>query len=194
MTLTEMLYGILFQPVSTLQYLSREKPLSRAMLVFVSVLLFNALINQAISLANIEELPFSLPANLLWIFGLMGVIFSVLLLFLMAGFFSLLSEVFFGRANASGLLVCLGFASVPGLLGPPLQYAAILIKLPAGVMLFPLISIAWVIILQVMALRESLELDTGKAILLYIFPLLLVFFLLAIIAASFISSFPFAEF
>ncbi|MDD2509511.1 MAG: hypothetical protein PHG94_00005, partial [Syntrophomonas sp.] len=67
------------------------------------------------------------------------------------------------------------------------------IKLPAGVVLFPLISIVWVMILQVMALRESLELDTGKAILLYIVPLLLVFFLLAIIAASFISSFPFAE-
>ena len=100
MTLTEMVYGILFQPVSTLQYLSREKPLSRAMLVFVSVLLFNTLVNQAISMANIEELPFSLPVNLLWLFGLMGIIFSILLLFLTAGFFSLLSEVFFGRANA----------------------------------------------------------------------------------------------
>ncbi len=193
MSLTEMIYGILFQPISTLQYLSREKPLSWALMVFVIVLLFNTLVNQAISFSHMEELAFSLPTNLPWIFSLSGVITAILFLFLAAGFFSLLSEIFFGRANASGLLTCLGFASLPGILGPPLHFAAVLTKMPLGTTLFPLLSIIWVMLLQIMSLRESLELDTGKAILLYILPTLIIFLLLAATIGALIFFFSIAE-
>ncbi|MEN6350548.1 MAG: Yip1 family protein [Syntrophomonas sp.] len=173
LSISEILYGILFEPVATLQYLSREKPVVQGLLVFLSVSLFNVLIGQGIAASDLNESLFHLSSKWLWAFGVIGTASSILVLLFMAGFFSLLSEIIFGQGNAKGLLACLSFASVPGILGAPLQYAALLIDLPGMQVIFPFLAFLWVVILQLLSLREALGLQKGQALLLFILPSLI---------------------
>lgn len=195
MTLIEVIYGILFQPASTFGYLSREKPLKQGLIIFLIVALFNVLISQGIEAWGINNAIYSLPANFIWFAGLIGIIASIIMLFFMAGFWSLISEIIYGQANAKGLLVSLSFAYLPGVLGPPLQYAAMLIGIKTAAMFLPFLTWLWVLVLQVMALREALSLRNSQAILLFAIPLLVVLamVMLTIIIAGTFFSLPFNQ-
>ncbi|HHV17087.1 MAG TPA: hypothetical protein GXX58_11070, partial [Gelria sp.] len=127
MSLIDIIYGIFFEPVPTLQYLAREKPLLPGLLVYLVVFVFNLIINRGLTTLDSEIAGFIPNANLMWVIAGLGVILSFFMLAITAGLFSLLSEIFYQRGNASGLLVCLSFAVIPGVLGPPLQYGATLL-------------------------------------------------------------------
>lgn len=178
MSLIDIIYGIFFDPVPTLQYLAREKPLLPGLLVYLVVFIFNIVINQGLTTLDSEIAGFIPDGNLIWVFAGMGIILSFFILALTAGLFSLLSEIFYQRGNASGLLVCLSFAVIPGVLGPPLQYGATLLGVSWLGVVLSLLAIIWVIVLQVLSLREALEIQTGQAILLFILPGLFIIFLL----------------
>lgn len=195
MTFTEVIYGILFQPSSTLQYLSREKPLKLGLMVYVTIALFNVLISQGIEAFQFKDGLANLPPNFIWLASGIGVIASIIMLFLMAGFLSLISEIIFGQANAKGLLVCLSFAYLPSVLGAPLQYAALLIGMKVAATALPLLTLFWVLVLQVIALREALNLRNSQAVLLFIFPLLILFALIiaTVIIAAGLFSVPFMQ-
>ncbi|MDD3898093.1 MAG: hypothetical protein PHE82_03935, partial [Syntrophomonadaceae bacterium] len=127
MSLIDTIYGIFFDPVPTLQYLAREKPLLPGLLVYLVVFVFNLIINRGLTTLDSEIAGFIPDGNFIWVFAGLGVILSFFILALTAGLLSLLSEIFYQRGNASGLLVCLSFAVIPGALGPPLQYGATLL-------------------------------------------------------------------
>jgi len=171
-TPTEIIYGIFFQPVSTLRYLKKGKPLLGGLLLFFCVILLNMIINRGLGILESQKMALAINADLFWIWVLLGPIFSLIILFIMAGLSSLLSEVVYGKANAVGLLVCLSFASVPGVLGPPLQYAAVLLGLSGLASFVALGVFVWVMVLQVLSLREALALQTGQAIFIYLLPLI----------------------
>lgn len=191
MTLTELLYGILFQPVPVLQYLSKEKPLGKGLFIFITVMIFNLIINRGINLLEPGQEMFTIPDNLFCLYGITGIFFSIFMLFIIAGLLSLLSEFIYHRGNGSGLFVSFCFAGVPGVLGPPLQYASLLLGVEyLGVILAVLILI-WVIILNVLSIREALELTTGEAVFLFILPLVFMLLIGAGIAFTVISMVPF---
>lgn len=177
MSLIDIIYGIFFDPVPTLQYLAREKPLLPGLLVYLVVFIFNIVINQGRTTLDSEIAGFIPDGNFIWAFAALGVILSFFILALTAGLLSLLSEIFYQRGNASGLLVCLSFAVIPGVLGPPLQYGATLLGVSWLGVILSLLAIIWVIVLQVLSLREALEIQTGQAILLFILPGLFIIFL-----------------
>ena len=177
MSLIDIIYGIFFEPVPTLQYLAREKPLLPGLLVYLVVFVFNLIINRGLTTLDSEIAGFIPNANLMWVIAGLGVILSFFMLAITAGLFSLLSEIFYQRGNASGLLVCLSFAVIPGVLGPPLQYGATLLGISWLGVICSLLAVIWVLVLQVLSLREALELQTGQAILLFILPGLFIVFL-----------------
>jgi hypothetical protein len=177
MSLIDIIYGIFFEPVPTLQYLAREKPLLPGLLVYLVVFVFNLIINRGLTTLDSEIASFIPNANLMWVIAGLGVVLSFFMLAITAGLFSLLSEIFYQRGNASGLLVCLSFAVIPGVLGPPLQYGATLLGISWLGVICSLLAVIWVLVLQVLSLREALELQTGQAILLFILPGLFIFFL-----------------
>lgn len=177
MSLIDIIYGIFFEPVPTLQYLAREKPLLPGLLVYLVVFVFNLIINRGLTTLDSEIASFIPNANLMWVIAGLGVILSFFMLAITAGLFSLLSEIFYQRGNASGLLVCLSFAVIPGVLGPPLQYGATLLGISWLGVICSLLAVIWVLVLQVLSLREALELQTGQAILLFILPGLFIVFL-----------------
>ncbi len=177
MSLIDIIYGIFFEPVPTLQYLAREKPLLPGLLVYLVVFVFNLIINRGLTTLDSEIASFIPNANLMWVIAGLGVVLSFFMLAITAGLFSLLSEIFYQRGNASGLLVCLSFAVIPGVLGPPLQYGATLLGISWLGVICSLLAVIWVLVLQVLSLREALELQTGQAILLFILPGLFIVFL-----------------
>ncbi|MGE5389969.1 MAG: YIP1 family protein [Deltaproteobacteria bacterium] len=168
MVWSEVLYGVLFEPRTTLRSLSIERPLAPAIITFMVVALFNLTVYRGIIFQQnytIEDI-----GQFLWLYQVMGALFSFLMLFVMAGLFSLLSELLFNKTNASGLLVCLGFASLPGILGPALYFSAFIIDAQwLGVLCSVLVGI-WMLVLQVLSLSEALEISTGQAVALFILP------------------------
>jgi len=190
MSLIDTIYGILFDPVPTLQYLAREKPLLPGLFIYLAVFIFNVIINRGLTALDSEIAGFIPDGNFIWVFAILGVILSFFILALTAGLLSLLSEIFYQRGNASGLLVCLCFAVIPGVLGPPLQYGATLLGISWLGVIFSLLAVIWMLVLQVLSLREALELQTGQAILLFIIPGLLFFFVLLGFAFIIIKTIP----
>lgn len=172
MTFTELIYGILFQPSSTLRYLGEEKPLGKAILVFIIVLLFNAIIGQETHIIDPTETAQLVPREMMWVFNFIIGIMSFVMLFLMAGLFSLLGDIIYSRENAKGLLACLAFATVPGVLGPPLQYLAFAAGMVWLGLVISLGIAMWLIVLQVISIREGLLVDTGQAVVIFIIPLI----------------------
>jgi len=190
MSLIDTIYGILFDPVPTLRYLAREKPLLPGLLIYMAVFIFNLIINRGLTTLDSEIAGFIPDGNFIWAFAILGVILSFFILALTAGLLSLLSEIFYQRGNASGLLVCLCFAVIPGALGPPLQYGATLLGISWLGVTFSLLAVIWMLVLQVLSLREALELQTGQAILLFIMPGLLFFLVLLGFAFIIIKTIP----
>jgi hypothetical protein len=171
LSFTETIYGILFEPTVTLRTLADKKPYGRALLIFLTVTLLSILFEQALNVHTDHELLAMVPANAFWMINLFGVVLSIFLLMVISGLLSLISEIIYGKFNAGGILVALCYASIPGILGPPLRYASSLAGIQwLGVVLAGL-SMIWVLVLQVIGVRESLRVTTGQAILIMLLPL-----------------------
>ncbi|MGI6433899.1 MAG: YIP1 family protein [Syntrophomonadaceae bacterium] len=193
MTILDVLYGLIFQPQGTMCELARTRPLRTGLLVFLGVCMVNYLFQGASGQIS----PSAFGSNLLplpfWLIGILGAITAVLMWFMSAGLFSLLGEVLYGYGNGKALLTCLSFAVFPGVLGPALHYAAVMINLKTVGVLLYLLSMLWVMVLQVLAVREALTLTTGQAILIYILPLATIiafFVLLLLVGGMVLSSLP----
>ena len=167
MTFTDIIYGIVFEPVNALKEISQEQPLFRGLITFTAVSLLGLLASQAMK-SNQESAL--VTGGIGWFIGSMGFLFSFINLFLMAGLFSLLSAIFFRKTNPISLLSCLCFSALPGVFGPTLGFAFVLTGHEGISMGIIFISYLWVTVLSVLSLREALELDTGQSILLFFIP------------------------
>ena len=99
MPITDMLYGVLFRPVATFGRLAEEKPLARAVGVWSLALVFTALVNAGIFRGQLgSALPFpaltQAASNLMWLYGLMYVLFSLALWFVISAVYTVLGNCF----------------------------------------------------------------------------------------------------
>jgi hypothetical protein len=178
LSFTESIYGIFFEPTATLRTLADKKPYGRALLIFIAVTLLNLVFQQALNVYTDNEILKMVPANAVWAFNLLGAALSVVLLLSISGLLSLISEIVYGKFNAGGVLVTLCYASIPGILGPPLHYASSLAGVQwLGAVLAGL-SMIWVLVLQVIGVRESLRVTTGQAILIMLLPVIVLVLLI----------------
>ncbi len=175
MTLIETIYGIVFQPVSTLKYLSASKPVALAISLFSFAVVWNMII--AMGLNKARGLTASLPEGYIVVYLFMGLLISLAALTALAAIYSLLGEVVFKQANGTGILTCLAFAFVPGVLGPPLHYALTLLNINLNI---SIMAFLWVMVLQIIGIREALLIQTSQALLLFVLPGLI--FILLILA------------
>lgn len=172
MSFTETIYGLLFEPVTTMHNLADHKPYGTALLVFIGVLLWSVVFEQALNVHADSQVHEMIPANAYWMFSLFGAALSLLLLMVGSGLLSLISELIYGKFNAGGILVVLCYASIPGILGPPLHYASSLAGIPWLGAILAGLAMLWVLVLQVIGVRESLRVTTGQTILIMLLPLL----------------------
>lgn len=178
MSFTDIIYGLIFSPSQTLRSISDNKPWAYGIVVFLVVMTFNMIVSRGIYAMEPVEEVLPIPSGFLWLGALVGIIFSLIMLFIMAGLYSLLGEIIYQSGNGSGLLASLSFASLPGIFGPPLQYVAILLGLSPLSMLISFGITVWLLVLQVIALREALQLSTSQATFLFIIPLLITIILI----------------
>lgn len=191
MSFTDLIYGIIFSPSKTLKMISDNKPWVQGLLVFLVVMIFNMIVNRGIYVLEKVEEVISIPSGFLWLGAFIGIIFSLIMLLVVAGLYSLLGELIYKSGNASGLLAGLSFASLPGIFGPPLQYVALLLGLnPLSALISFGITI-WLLILQVIAIREALKLSTNQAVFLFIIPLIVTIIIIGGIIAFALTLAPF---
>lgn len=172
MTWLDILYGLIFHPVETLRVLSERKPLIPSVFVFAAVYMTDFLLQGAGTLQNTVAGQV-VSGQQFWLLGLIGLVFAVMAWFLSAALFSLLAELLYGKSNGKGILASLGFAVFPGVLGPALYYAAGRLDIAWLGFILYVVSISWVLVLQIISVRESFSLGTGQAVLVYFLPVVL---------------------
>ncbi len=188
MDLTEALYGVLFSPVKSLKKISENKIWLSGILVFVIVMAFNIIISQGIAGIDSLDQVMPIPTNLIWLGKIIGILFSIIFLFITTGLYTLLGDIIYKSNNPTGMLASLSFASIPAIFAAPIQYVAILINLNIiSLIISPLIGI-WVLILQVLAIRESLRLSTSQAVVLYIIPIIASILIVGMVLAMITST------
>jgi len=184
LSVIDNVYGVLFEPVNTFRYLKDNKPYGQAILLLVLILSITTVFQTA-QLKNTAPLMPDKFSEGIILFAVMSAIMSLLSIFFLSGFVSLLSEMFWGKANAGGVLTTTCFASLPAVLAPPLAYAATITGVEWIGVIFSLLIAIWVFILQLLGIREALEVSTGQATLLIFMPLIILVFVLICIAVLF---------
>lgn len=187
MDLTDRIWGVLFKPVPALQRITAERPVAQGLLIYIAVVALTIIINQGIQRFQPIEEMLNIPASFLWLFFILGIIFSLLFLLASAGFLSLVSEIIYKRGNSLGLLTGFCFAILPGALGALVQYGSLLLRIEWLGVLFSVIALLWAMVLQIIAVKTALNLSNGQALLIYFIPPLIiaVIIIASILAAAF---------
>jgi len=174
MDLVDRIWGIFLKPAAALEHITAKKPVQEGLLLYTAVVTLTIIINQGIQMLEPIEEMLNIPASFLWLFLILGIIFSLLFLLATAGFLSLISEIVYKQGNSLGLLAGLCFAILPGALGALLQYGSLLLGIEWLGVLFSVITLIWVIVLQIMAVKTALGLSNGQALLIYFMPPLII--------------------
>jgi len=193
----DWLYGVITRPVGTLNEIAREKPAGWGFLIYLAVSLMSgaAVTFQQYRYGMFDEAmqQFAITiAPAVLIIG--GFFFTVVALFVFTLVLHLFGRLFGGSGGYWNIFSAYTFASFPSIIGVPVSLFAAFLGW-AGMLLNSLagfgISI-WVIVLQVIALRESHGLTTGMSILAYIISVVLLFIIpIVIIVAALIALFVF---
>ncbi len=174
----DWLYGVIARPVPTLNEIARERPAGWAFLVYAGVTFLTAAVSfyREQTFAIFDEamfefglrIPFPLiiAATVLW--GIVSIFISTVLLHLFA-------RLFGGQGGYWNLFSAYAFATFPMIIVVPTIFVTGFLGL-FGTIISGLVSFGlsvWVLILQVLAIRESHGISTGMSILAYILKLVI---------------------
>jgi hypothetical protein len=172
----EYLVGVINEPVHTLREVA-EKRLWKEGLLLILVI---ALIGGAVSVVSIKMNP-PAPASLATdptvahflsifyspsFFVIFMLVSSILSWLVVGAIYYGFSKLFKGQGSLPGMLASLGFAEVPSLVSAPLTALALLLG-PAWIAVSYVpgfVAWIWILVLDVLAIRESQHLDTGPAV------------------------------
>jgi len=182
--MADTIYGLFFQPAATFRQISEDKPLAKGLMLYILVSLLGVLFNQGVESSRDNSM---LAGGAGWALGALSIFFTLINLFVMTGVISLLADIIYKKSNPSGVLACFSFAALPGVLGGAVYYTFFLLGMEgAGAACLFAVSL-WIMVLWVLSLRESLDLDTGQSVLLLLVPPLAVFFLTAVLLLASLS-------
>ncbi len=180
--LFDWLFGVIASPSETLNEVARKRPVWWGLLIHlgISVLGSLAAIFDPEVVAVYEEMTRHFAFTITFLpLAIGGMLISVLILLVYVGVLHLFGRLFGGSGGYWNLFSAYTFANFPGIIGVPVTVLGGLLGV-VGSVLSGLIGFGisiWVIVLQVIALRESHGLSTGMSILAY---LITVFILIVI--------------
>lgn len=177
----DILYGIIFSPRQTMKTVGRQKPLGPSVALLLGVNLLTIVLlffsfNDNQTFPNIlpqAGIPLEAAKKFLYVSSIGLFFIRLIYLFAITACYNLLGELLGGKGNAIGLLSALCLTSIPEIFSVPLLFLGRL--LPLGSTLNTLGNFLlwlWSLVLSILALREVLELSTGKALLVFFLPLL----------------------
>lgn len=196
------LYGVIFTPSQTLNKIARSKLVGQGLIVLILSTLI-PLIASSGAFADLNSIPGGLPPGfptelmplfntlkpfMLIIAAVMVVVFKPLVTFLFTALMHMISEFMGGGGSGKGLFAGFCFASFPSILMAPVNIINNFIDSDiSGV--FSLVFMIWVVILQITAVRENNGFSTGRAVLTYFLPWIIVLGILILMIVVMISVF-----
>ena len=202
----EAIVGVIVRPVTAMRQIAAARPWPFALGLAIMIALLGGLVNLQSPWAQMP--PPGDPAAPLppefdqamaftrspWFALLNALLCSPALLAVGAGILFLIGRLLGGQGHYSALFSTQAFSSVPSLLLTPVLALLNLTGTVVGSVLSIPLGIGvgiWVIVLQVLGIRESLTLSTGRAIATVLIPIALLFaFVCAIIALLIVVALP----
>ncbi len=201
----EYLVGVINEPVRTLREVAEKRLWKESLLLIIAI----TLIGGAVSVVSLKMNPpaaSSLPsdptlAHLFSTFYSPAVFLPFMLVssifswFIAGAIYYGFSRLFKGQGSLPGMLASLGFAETPALVSAPLTALALLLG-PAWIFVSYVpgfVAWIWILVLDVLAIRESQRLDTGQAIgvllitVAALFALIIIIILLVAIIAAIVA-------
>ncbi len=196
--LLENIFGTLFSPASTFRRMLEERTsvTIAAIVVLIACICSGAgsILTQSVFMSmfaefpGFEEMMFSPSASMT-----ISVVFGFILWVVIAGILHVVAKILGGKGAFTEMLVLLGFATLPNIFQAPIGLIAIL----SGGLTGAFIAIGlggilaiWVLILDVLAIREAHKFSTGRAIATLVLPfvvLIVLAFILIIVGIFLIS-------
>ena len=196
--LLENIFGTLFSPASTFRRMSEERTAvtTAAIVVLIAcicsgaggILTQSAFMSLFAEFPGFEEVMFSPIASMT-----MSVVLGFILWVVITGILHVVAKILGGKGAFTEMLVLMGFAMLPNIFQAPIG----LIALFYGGLTGAFIAIGlggilaiWVLILDVLAIREAHKFSTGRAIATLVLPfvvLMVLVFVLIIVAIFLIS-------
>lgn len=198
----DLLYGIIAKPVPTLRYIAETRLVAQGIALFIAVAWITSIASIPSQYYLFKLMPDSTgEAD---IFSRLSIIMPLIVapflaiagLAIISGIYHGLAKLFKGDGSYGSLISTLSFAGFPKLFAVPFS----LIVLFGGrtgsfptffisMIIFALISQAfaiWVIVLDIIAIRENYRLSTGKATLVYFIPVIAFIILVSIVFFGFV--------
>jgi hypothetical protein len=187
----EYVVGVMSEPVRTLREIAEQKLWKKGLLLLAAL----AILNGAVTAATVNSSQISIPDQQLSHFfsafyapgefiPFVLVVNSLSWLINGAIFYGF-SKLFKGTGTFAGMLAALGFTTAPSLLSIILTALALLFGQATGSLVgfaASLVAGIWILVLEVLAIRESQQLDTGQAVGVLLSTLAAIFALVVIIA------------
>lgn len=175
----ENIYGVIIQPGVAMRRIAVQKPVVQALVVFaLSVLIPTGTFYLAFETDNF--------GNMLLVIILALTMGGLVVWFSVAAILSMIAEFFGGSGSAKGLFVAMGFAQTPRILATPFFVLARLfpgsVFSSAANFVF-MITFFWIMVLDVIAIKQAHDFGSAKAVLVFVIPLLVV--VLAVLALMF---------
>ena len=196
--LLENISGTLFSPASTFRRMLEERTsvTIAAIVVLIacicsgagSILTQSAFMSLFAEFPGFEEMVFSPIASMT-----MSVVVGFILWVVIAGIFHVVAKILGGKGAFTEMLVLMGFAMLPNIFQAPIGLIAIFSGGLAGALIaigLGGILAIWVLILDVLAIREAHKFSTGRAIATLVLPfvvLMVLVFVLIIVGIFLIS-------
>ena len=177
----EIVYDVLFRPVQAMRQISWERRVWGGAAAF----LLGALVSSGAVFSGLSAAGYSRGFILLLLLYVMG---SVVIWFLGTGALQLFAELFGGRGRGLSLLAALGFAHLPRIFLAPLWLLTMFMPAGPAAMIGMLVLLAvsvWVLILEMLAIRETHNFSTGVACAVLVAPVLMILAVLALSAVLF---------
>jgi hypothetical protein len=195
----ERIFGALRAPGKTLNQVAEKNLWKEGLLIIVVVAILQGMSslvaqgNQDLLFRYLEQFsdqPLMDSIQYSPAFTIFSSLFGGLLAWVIAGgIFFLFAKLFKGEGTFSGMLAGLGYASTPYIIGAPLVALASLAG-AGGLIIGGVISFAvaiWVLVLNIIAIRESQQIGTGAAVATFLIPVVLLFILALILAGVIVA-------
>lgn len=184
----EIVYGVLFEPVQTMQRAAKNPPLVTALVIVtvisllgttMGLLTFARVFSQSLDSGGIIPATRSLAPVAVAI----SLVFSYVKWFGYSAILHLVADLLGGRGGARGVFAAAGLAGLPHIFLAPFQFLGYwygLENLSVSVLLM-LASLAiwiWSSVILIVGLKATHRLSTGRSVLVFITPYLALFLLL----------------
>ncbi|MDF9407609.1 YIP1 family protein [Pelotomaculum isophthalicicum JI] len=193
----ELVYGVLFDPLRTLEAVAKKPPVALAFLIFTVICILDVTMGLlTVSRAMTAGLYNNDLENFLSSFralaplgAVFGLFWGYLKWFGYSAFIHLAAELLGGKGVATGVLVVVGLAGMPSIFMVPVNLLSLWLG-TGGLIIIALAGLAtvvWSVVLLVIGLKQVHGLTAGRSFLVVVSPFLLLLVLFIIIIAALVA-------